>query len=226
MCGKQILDTTFYTQAGAPSKQANKKKQEEAKAEDEGTNTPERHAREAEVQTSMETARLAQRASNIADRPSFLPCEKFMGSKPGYVFQKGEQGVGYYLDQEQIALRQGRGHHSETKSAQVHPPPKPTAGDDAQSGQSISGAGDLARHMLSSRSQTYANYASSITRSHDQAKGWRYFSDIGYWYDDGLEVYYAPRVNLYYDGPSGSWVPGPPKPSKMDPQRGGKRKRT
>ena len=32
------------------------------------------------------------------DAPRFIPAESFEGSRPGYVFTKGDQGLGYYVD--------------------------------------------------------------------------------------------------------------------------------
>ena len=32
------------------------------------------------------------------DAPTYIPAPKFEGSKPGYYFKKGPQGLGYYID--------------------------------------------------------------------------------------------------------------------------------
>ena len=37
-------------------------------------------------------------ATNGTSKPSFIPAAKFAGSKPGFVFRAGDQGLGYYPD--------------------------------------------------------------------------------------------------------------------------------
>lgn len=39
-----------------------------------------------------------QTSSSQDPAPSFIPAQSFQGSKPGYAFQTGPQGLGYYVD--------------------------------------------------------------------------------------------------------------------------------
>ena len=36
--------------------------------------------------------------TKLADEPKFIESDTFEGAKPGYKFQKGGEGVGYYID--------------------------------------------------------------------------------------------------------------------------------
>ena len=35
------------------------------------------------------------------DTPLFIPASSFRGSRPGYVFKAGDEGLGYYVDHAQ-----------------------------------------------------------------------------------------------------------------------------
>lgn len=50
--------------------------------------------------------------SIVKDEPGaeFLPAGRFGGSKAGYVFKKGAQGLGYYLDHNELAPGTGGGY--------------------------------------------------------------------------------------------------------------------
>lgn len=37
-------------------------------------------------------------SSNDGGKESFIPSKQFSGAKNGYIFQNGEKGTGYYLD--------------------------------------------------------------------------------------------------------------------------------
>ena len=46
-----------------------------------------------------EAPELADTPKLPTDAPRFIAAEKFEGSKPGYYFTKGKQGLGYYVDE-------------------------------------------------------------------------------------------------------------------------------
>lgn len=61
-------------------------------------------------------------------RPDFIPAVGFVGEKPGFVFQNGEQGLGYYRDETKTSvhvpkdLRPGSGSGSGSDSDPDEPP--------------------------------------------------------------------------------------------------------
>jgi len=56
----------------------------------------------ADTESSKEDAKSPKRKSKNADNAEFVASKKFKGSKEGYVFRKGDQGVGYYLDKKPV----------------------------------------------------------------------------------------------------------------------------
>ena len=47
----------------------------------------------------------ARQIASTRTSQRFIPSQKFTGSKKGYYFTKGDQGLGYYEDPKQIQLQ-------------------------------------------------------------------------------------------------------------------------
>ena len=50
-----------------------------------------------EVKSSKTTTKKDRQTDSASDA-TFIPSKKFTGSKPGYVYRKDKQGLGYYRD--------------------------------------------------------------------------------------------------------------------------------
>jgi hypothetical protein len=50
---------------------------------------------------------LAPSLSSSSGPPRFIPSKSFTGSRQGYIFKKGDHGLGYYIDKYQSAPPNG-----------------------------------------------------------------------------------------------------------------------
>jgi len=71
--------------------------------------------------TSSHLNETSKKTSDSTEKKEFISSRKFKSAKPGYVFKKGPQGVGYYIDVKPVpnfnmVVRSNRGGNSRSKS--------------------------------------------------------------------------------------------------------------
>eukprot|EP00934_Nitzschia_sp_Nitz4_P008392 Nitzschia sp. Nitz4//scaffold196_size54656//30409//32069//NITZ4_006642-RA/size54656-snap-gene-0.32-mRNA-1//-1//CDS//3329540435//8382//frame0 len=81
-----------------PKKQEKKetpKKAEKAKVEEKAEKTPKKQEKK---ETPKKAEKAKEKPKKEAESKEFIASKKFTGSKKGYVFKMGKQGLGYYVD--------------------------------------------------------------------------------------------------------------------------------
>lgn len=187
MCGKALFDTGMYEQKGKPVVGSKRWRSISADtnvqttADAEEEETSQPSHANAQTQQSM-TAYLAKRAQlGDPDRPAFLPVNRFFGQKPGYYFGRDQaHGIGYHLDPVQHAQQSQSKGYSGTATV-----------TNAHTGPQL-------------------QYASHISRSASNAKGWTWLPHEQVYYDDGLNVSCDMNRRVYIDHDANRLVPLPP----------------
>ena len=73
-----------------------------------------KNAKNAKPQSAKKMAKRKNPMSNTAD-DEFIASDSFVGSKPGYIFQNGKKGTGYYLDNSSQSPKSSKKRKTRTK---------------------------------------------------------------------------------------------------------------
>jgi hypothetical protein len=245
MCGVQILDTTYYKQTGggdqnkaAKLKEANEALQlqlregAEADTRDEsGATAPalDRLAPRAAPSAARlapgahVTAALASAAPPGAAGLHFQASGVWAGSRPGFFFSAGAQGLGYYPDGEQVRMASARDASAGLAAGHPAAPSILSAGATAAA---LATAGVAPRHDPDSMAAAAAAKAQlvggTLTSSMGAAgrpvqkggaggppSGWAYDAGSGMYFDTASQQYWAPDRGLFFDCAAQTWSAKP-----------------
>lgn len=84
------------------SAKAAKKKQNKAKTEEKSTTKKNEVLRSLKMEKKEKTKESGKQEPRSDEKAEFVASKRFKGSKEGYVFRRGTQGVGYYLDRRPV----------------------------------------------------------------------------------------------------------------------------